>query len=326
MSLEIKSISKHELKRKVSQAGYDFAAVKHNEHELQSLLTGELCFTKLPNGIALHFGDIKESSNSVSSCEIEDLVSFNLLFSGKLSFAINEKKYTFDALKKHRLFINTVNGKQAFSRFLIKDNQVKKLNLSVSKEWLQQRCTGEQDKDFIASLFKKKHNVFELSVSEEIIHSAIALFKHTDANSIRELLLAESKAMILISNMLGLLQNDVALKVTSKQLRVPKSKKAYDKEVLRFIHSDYSVKTMAAKLGASESTLHRYFKQKYQMSVVEFIREQKLEKARLMLIVDNKSIGEVAYYSGYKHVSNFVTAFKKQFSVTPTELLKHHEY
>ena len=60
------------------------------------------------------------------------------------------------------------------------------------------------------------------------------------------------------------------------------------------------------------------------MSVLEFIREKKLEKARSMLVIERKSIGEAAYYSGYKHVSNFVTAFKKQFTVTPSELLKQH--
>ncbi|MFC6805573.1 helix-turn-helix domain-containing protein [Methylophaga thalassica] len=39
------------------------------------------------------------------------------------------------------------------------------------------------------------------------------------------------------------------------------------------------------------------------------------------IIGRKKSIGEAAFIAGYGHPSNFITAFKKRFKLTPSELV-----
>ena len=325
MDLKDKNHSKHKLKNKILQAGYDFSSIEGSGQSSDTLLSGALNFKQLANGISFHFADTYESSNTVSSCEITDLISFNILFSGKLSFAINEQKYHFDATKSEKAFINVINGKQAFSRFLTVDNSLKKLNLSVSKEWLIQRSLNDQEKRFISSLFKNKHAVYELKCSELLKEQALQLCSIELNDSLKSQLILEAHATLCITELLSMLKANVSSRVNSIESLVEKQKRKFDKEVLPFIQGGFTVKQIANKLGTSESTMQRYFKQHFQMSVLEFIREKKLEKARSMLVIERKSIGEAAYYSGYKHVSNFVTAFKKQFTVTPSELLKQHK-
>lgn len=325
MDLKDKKHSKQTLKNKILQAGYDFSSIQGSGQNSDTLLSGALNFKQLANGVSFHFANTYESSDTVSSCEITDLISFNILFSGKLSFAINEQKYHFDATKSERVFINVINGKQAFSRFLTADNSLKKLNLSVSKEWLIQRCLNEQEKQSISSLFKNKHAVYELKSSVLLKEQALQLCSLEVNDSLKAQLILEAHATLLITELLSMLKTNVSKRVDKIENYADKQKRKFEKEVLPLIQGGFTVKQIANRLGTSESTMQRYFKQHFQMSVLEFIREKKLEKARRMLVIERKSIGEAAYYSGYKHVSNFVTAFKKQFTVTPSELLKQHK-
>ena len=98
----------------------------------------------------------------------------------------------------------------------------------------------------------------------------------------------------------------------------------YEKQISELITHSLSLNELSQKLGASVSTLQRYFKNKHQMTLKQYVRNQKLELARRELLFEDKSIGEAAYTAGYNHPSNFIKAFKSYFLMTPVELLKHH--
>jgi AraC-like DNA-binding protein len=60
------------------------------------------------------------------------------------------------------------------------------------------------------------------------------------------------------------------------------------------------------------------------MTVNEYVRLRRLDMAKTALMVEGLSIGEEAYIAGYNHSSNFIAAFKRQFAMTPSELLRSH--
>ncbi|MEE2730591.1 MAG: AraC family transcriptional regulator [Pseudomonadota bacterium] len=74
---------------------------------------------------------------------------------------------------------------------------------------------------------------------------------------------------------------------------------------------------IAQQVGLSVSTLQRQFKATYGQTVVHFIRSQRLRHARTALEEQRLSIGEAAFLAGYRHPSNFVTAYKREFGITP---------
>ena len=86
-----------------------------------------------------------------------------------------------------------------------------------------------------------------------------------------------------------------------------------------------SLEEIANTIGLSISTLQRRFKKDYGTTVVDYIRQKRLEKARTAIAINGLSIGEAAYQAGYNHSSNFITAFKKRFNITPASLLKSHQ-
>lgn len=95
-------------------------------------------------------------------------------------------------------------------------------------------------------------------------------------------------------------------------------------EALAFIeqqlHQTLSLNQIARATGLSESVLQRRFKQSTGITVFEYLRERRLDVARRALMKRSMSISEAAWMAGFNHVSNFTTAFKRRYGVTPGEL------
>ncbi len=78
---------------------------------------------------------------------------------------------------------------------------------------------------------------------------------------------------------------------------------------------------MAVSVHMSPSKLKSLFKKTYGQSIYEYFTVSRLNKARHLLLENNLSIKEVAWQMGYSAVSNFSAAFKKQFHISPGEML-----
>jgi AraC-like DNA-binding protein len=78
---------------------------------------------------------------------------------------------------------------------------------------------------------------------------------------------------------------------------------------------------MATSVHMSPSKLKTLFKKTYGQSIYEYFNTSRLNQARHLLLENNLSIKEVAWQMGYSAVSNFSAAFKKQFHISPGEML-----
>lgn len=94
----------------------------------------------------------------------------------------------------------------------------------------------------------------------------------------------------------------------------------FAKRFNQFITQNIGLDEIAIQMGVSISNLQRKVKAEFGQSAMSYIKAKKLEQAKVMLIADKLTIGEVAYMSGYNHAANFVTAFRKFHGVTPAQL------
>ncbi len=76
----------------------------------------------------------------------------------------------------------------------------------------------------------------------------------------------------------------------------------------------------------SINKLQAGFKEIYGLSVFDFLKEYKMQKARFFLEETNMNISETAWAIGYINVSHFSAAFKKRFGILPKEYLKNAKY
>jgi AraC-like DNA-binding protein len=74
---------------------------------------------------------------------------------------------------------------------------------------------------------------------------------------------------------------------------------------------------LAQTVNMTERRLNQGFKTLFGSTVFETLRNERLDHARLVLESGAISVKEVADRVGYSHVSNFVSAFKTRYGVTP---------
>lgn len=77
---------------------------------------------------------------------------------------------------------------------------------------------------------------------------------------------------------------------------------------------------LARDVGMSASALKSKFTAVTGQPVFKFLRDQRLDRARDGLVHEGWTVSQAAYYVGYRHPTNFATAFRKRFGAAPTAL------
>lgn len=82
----------------------------------------------------------------------------------------------------------------------------------------------------------------------------------------------------------------------------------------------FSVEDYAYLTGRSLSSFRREFKAKFGLSPRKWITQERMKKAKEILLKEQKSVSETAYKVGYENVSHFISAFKKIYGHTPKQV------
>jgi AraC-like DNA-binding protein len=81
-----------------------------------------------------------------------------------------------------------------------------------------------------------------------------------------------------------------------------------------------SVRSLSKRVALNEYKLKRGFKQYFNAGMFEWLLEQKMQYARKLILTTNKPIKEICGMAGYPLTTNFITAFRRRFGVTPGAL------
>ncbi len=85
-------------------------------------------------------------------------------------------------------------------------------------------------------------------------------------------------------------------------------------------HRDHRIADLARQAGVGVTTLKSKFKAVFGHSVVSFLRDTRLERAKQGISAEGWTVSQAAYIVGYRHQSSFSTAFRRKFGVWPSEL------
>ncbi|RFS24791.1 AraC family transcriptional regulator [Chitinophaga silvatica] len=87
------------------------------------------------------------------------------------------------------------------------------------------------------------------------------------------------------------------------------------------INSPCTLIDLSHRVGTNDAYLKSHFKQVFGTTVYGYLQNIKMVHAR-ELMLEGKSVSEVAYLSGYKHTAHFTRAFKKHFGFSPGVIKK----
>jgi AraC-like DNA-binding protein len=83
------------------------------------------------------------------------------------------------------------------------------------------------------------------------------------------------------------------------------------------VTSHHSIEEIAAYSSMSGTKLKQRFKQLYGVGLFHYLKDQRLEKEKHLIEKTDKTLYEISRGLGYRHVCNFITAFKKKFGKSP---------
>jgi YesN/AraC family two-component response regulator len=107
----------------------------------------------------------------------------------------------------------------------------------------------------------------------------------------------------------------------------PKLETSAIQQVIQYIQStipgEITLQEAAAKVHLNPSYLSQLFKQQMKMNFIDYVCEQRMERAKKLLAQTSLRISEVAERVGYADLPYFSNAFKRVTGKTPTEFRKN---
>lgn len=85
------------------------------------------------------------------------------------------------------------------------------------------------------------------------------------------------------------------------------------------LNSDLGIEEVAGKIGISSSYFCLLFKNRFAVTFVEYVTQQRIEAAKFMLSSTDKSITAISSGVGYQERRYFTKVFQKQTGMTPKE-------
>jgi AraC-like DNA-binding protein len=81
-----------------------------------------------------------------------------------------------------------------------------------------------------------------------------------------------------------------------------------------------SIKTLSRQVALNEFKLKDGFRKYFGSGIFEWLMEQRMQEARRLILSTNKPIKDICAMVGYPRTTNFITAFKRRFGMTPGSL------
>ncbi len=120
-----------------------------------------------------------------------------------------------------------------------------------------------------------------------------------------------------------ILENAYKRKTTTQSFTPWEIKKVHDaRDILETYISKKPplIKSLAKQVALNEFKLKTGFRQYFNAGIFEWLLERKMQHARELILTTNIPIKEICGMVGYPLTTNFITAFRRRFAVTPGAL------
>jgi AraC family transcriptional regulator, transcriptional activator of the genes for pyochelin and ferripyochelin receptors len=90
--------------------------------------------------------------------------------------------------------------------------------------------------------------------------------------------------------------------------------------ILEHIDNPCTIKELAREVGLNECKLKKGFREVYHNTVFGLLIDERMQKAKTLLLETDMSIQQISTLTGYKNLPNFTAAFKRKFGFPPSTL------
>jgi AraC-like DNA-binding protein len=228
------------------------------------------------------------------------------------------EKNTENTKEKEQFVLRLINASAGQQVKFYKDTTVKGVSIYLDNKWIKQNLS----KGIIDII----QYVEKINYLKENIHSRYQklLFEIININENHPYRMVYIKARVL-RLMDVLFENLLKKDITEIPERVSEQDFAMIEKVEKVLREKFaqpfpSIERLAKISLMSESKLKKLFKQSFGMGMYEYYQQNRLHKAKEMILLNKHTITEVGKMLGYQNLSNFSVAFKKEFNCLPSEI------
>ncbi|MPS33471.1 AraC family transcriptional regulator [Salinivibrio sp. VYel9] len=307
--------------RESSADGHAEIMANHSKRT-QPLVRGQFLHTSCPGGLHIDSGITDELCDANVLHRAHQGIMLVIVLEGVLEFAYDDHTYRCNACHQPQALAVSVCRDSTFRRRLIAGNHLKKVNILLPPEWLD-GYADEQALPLLSALHRHHLGCVRWQPSTAIFDPIQALLPRFSRQNEADPLTQHLHALTIIKH---LCEQASHLTIESVTELIPATHEPQIAKAVAYIetklHTALTLSTIAHACGLSRSTLQRRFRTHLGMPVSDYIRRRRLVVVKEKLLHEAISIGEAAYWAGYHHPSNFVTAFKRQFGMTPGQLIQ----
>lgn len=274
----------------------------------------------MSDDIKIVFHDDSEVNNFIKTNYVEGKSSFNLLFLLSPDINVNASDCKTQFTFKKNQYILHYTPEESQAELWTNQESLKYLQIQIRYQ-------------YIFNLIDPKSNRESAEILEQMIHNNfIFLHKKTPPNMtvemhmiIKEILSYYRKGVMQklfveakIIKLLILILEQFNEKDTAQDL--PETPLLIKKFVDDNFHRNIKIEEISKILGINESKIRKEFKIHYHITIVDYISELRMLKAKKLIVNKELMIKEIAIDCGYEYVQNFTRAFKKKFGISPEKL------
>ena len=233
-----------------------------------------------------------------------------------------DNDYTWEE-KQNRASVMLTSSLYDFAYQASKNTAIKSVNVLITREWLEQYLditTMDKVLEKYLQLKTASYNFAPFDVEyralfNEVMDAGDAIMKRS---------IVENRIMMMVEKFLTQLYQMVNTTIDDKIKISPDEVKRL-MEVESHLVKDFStppppISFLSRVAAMSTTTLKNKFKKLYGNNLYEYFQKSRMHKAKVLLMSKKYSIKEIGSKLGYSNLSNFATAFKKEFKKLPSKL------
>lgn len=272
---------------------------------------------ELRPGIGLHWADILVRQRIKQKVVVPSGVSLIIVLAGSCRYGWSQREDKDDVLCTTRcggaLLARVASGKLV--RELQPGETLKHIGLSLSPEWLDQ----SRIQNVWQSLPLEDKTSHYWPLSERIHALCEELFTLLRQQTAWKTLRLESCCLALLAECLHQQGSTAPLPICPLLSRRQRTRL---QAVRAFLESEaamtLSLADIAKRFATNPTSLQQQFRQLFGVTVFTVLREAKMRHARQMLM-RGISVAEASRLTGFANPSSFCVAFKKRFSLSPSQ-------
>jgi AraC-like DNA-binding protein len=188
----------------------------------------------------------------------------------------------------------------------------------------------QEELDIVPTAFKKilegceQKRYVSFGKIDPCVHAIARQILSEPANGIPKQMFLEGKALEFISRQIAWLNSMEGNSPKEPVLSPLERDRIHAAKELLIENLDKppTLSQLSSRVSLGINKLESGFRNIFGMSVFAFLREHKMQQAKLLFQAAEMNVSQVAWAVGYVNVSHFSTAFKQRFNILPKKYLR----